>query len=150
VKTQGLLKLNGSAEPWISDPTAEGAVDQAVGAVHKSTVDRPLNAKGYAIPSVHRRSHGSGRVQARWRRRARRRQGRRGGASPEVRRRTLDRCTVRHFARAWALRVAGEHASKPRRSGGRRGHPQRPTPEGGGSASLASPWRGYSAQGKEK
>jgi hypothetical protein len=65
MKTQGLLKLNGSAEPWISDPTAEGAVDQAVGAVHESTVDRPLKAKGYAIPSVHRRSHGPGRVQAR-------------------------------------------------------------------------------------
>jgi hypothetical protein len=65
VKTQGLFKLNGSAEPWISDPTAEGAVEQAVGAVHESTVDRPLNAKGYTISSVHRRSHGPGRVQAR-------------------------------------------------------------------------------------
>jgi hypothetical protein len=65
VKTQGFFKLNGSAEPWISDPTAEGAVDPAVVAVHRFTVDRPLNAKGYAIPSVHRRSHGPGRVQAR-------------------------------------------------------------------------------------
>jgi hypothetical protein len=65
VKTQGLFKLNGSAKPWISDPTAEGAVDRAVVAIHRSTVDRPLNAKGYAILSVHRRSHGPGRVQAR-------------------------------------------------------------------------------------
>jgi hypothetical protein len=48
VKTQGLLKEIVSAEQWISDPTAEGAVDPAVGAVHKSTVDRSLNAKGYA------------------------------------------------------------------------------------------------------
>jgi hypothetical protein len=137
-KTQGLLKLNGSAEPWISDPTVEGAVDQAVGAVHESMVDRPLNAKGYAIPSVHRRSHGPGRVQARWRRRARRRQGRRGGASPEDRRRTLDRCTGRHFTRVWALRIAGEHASMPRTSGGQRGHPRRPVPEGGGAAAPAN------------
>jgi hypothetical protein len=37
---QGLLKEIGSAEPWISDPTAEGAVDQAVNLVHGSTVDR--------------------------------------------------------------------------------------------------------------
>jgi hypothetical protein len=42
MKTQGLLKEIGSAEPWISDPTAEGAVDRAVVAVHESTVDRPL------------------------------------------------------------------------------------------------------------
>jgi hypothetical protein len=84
------------------------------------------------------------------RRRARRRQGRRGGASPEDRRRTLIRCTGRLFARAWALCVAGEHASTPRRSGRRRGHPQRLVPEGGGSASPVSPWSGYCAQGKEK
>jgi hypothetical protein len=138
MKTQGLLKLNGSAEPWIFDPTAEGAIDQAVGAVYESTMDRPLNAKGYTIPSVHRRSHGPGRVQVRWRQRARRRQGRRGSASPEDHWRTLDRCTERHFARAWALRVAGEHVSMPRRSGGRRGHPRRPVPEGGGAAAPAS------------
>jgi hypothetical protein len=65
MKTLGLLKEIVSAEPLISDPSAEGAVDRAVVAVHKSTVDRPLNVKGYAIPSVHRRSHGPGRVQAR-------------------------------------------------------------------------------------
>jgi hypothetical protein len=46
--TQGLLKEIGLAEPWIFNPMAEGAVDLAVGAVHKPTVDRSLNAKGYA------------------------------------------------------------------------------------------------------
>jgi hypothetical protein len=80
MKTQGLLKLNGSAEPWISDPTAEGAIDQAVGTVHESTVDRPLNAKGYAIPSDHRRSHGSGLVRVR--RGGERARGRGGTAVP--------------------------------------------------------------------
>jgi hypothetical protein len=64
VKTQGLLKEIGSAEPWIFDPTAEGVVDPAVGAVHKPTVDRSLNAKGYAPQTVHRRSKGPGRVRA--------------------------------------------------------------------------------------
>jgi hypothetical protein len=78
MKTLGLLKLNGSAEPWISDPTVEGAVDQAVGAVHESTVDRPLNAKGHAIPSIHRRSHGSGLMRVR---RGGERAGGRGGAA---------------------------------------------------------------------
>jgi hypothetical protein len=62
LKDQGLLKEIGSAEPWIFDPTAEGAVDPAVGAVHKATVDRSLNAKGYAPQTVHRRSKGPGRV----------------------------------------------------------------------------------------
>jgi hypothetical protein len=36
----------------------------------------------------------------------------------ELRRRTLSCCSGRHFARAWALRIAGEHASKARGSGG--------------------------------
>jgi hypothetical protein len=63
--TQGLLKEIGSAEPWIFDPTAEGAVDPAVGAVHKPMVDRSLNAKGYATYIVHRRSNGPDRLQAR-------------------------------------------------------------------------------------
>jgi hypothetical protein len=36
------------------------------------------------------------------------------------------------------LRVAGKHASMPRGSGGKLGCPQRPAPEGGGSASSAS------------
>jgi hypothetical protein len=44
--------------------------------------------------------------------------------------RTLSRCIGHHFARAWALHVAGEHVSKPRGSGGRRGHPRRPALEG--------------------
>jgi hypothetical protein len=64
VKTQGLFKLNGSAEPWIADPTAEGAVDRAMVAVHRSMVDRPHQMKGYAISSIHRRSDGQERVQA--------------------------------------------------------------------------------------
>jgi hypothetical protein len=49
MKTQRLLKEIGSAEPWISNLTAEEVVDRAVGAVHESTVDWPLNAKGYVI-----------------------------------------------------------------------------------------------------
>jgi hypothetical protein len=83
------------------------------------------------------------------RRRCRRRQGRRGGASPEIRRRTLSCCSGCHFARVWALRIAGEHASKPRGSGGWCGHPRRPAPEEGGSASPASPWGGLNVQGRE-
>jgi hypothetical protein len=51
------------------------------------------------------------------RQRARRRQGRRGGASPEIHRRTLSCCTGRQFVGARALHVAGEHASKPRGQG---------------------------------
>jgi hypothetical protein len=39
-------------------------VDPAVGAVHKPTVDRSLNAKGYAPQTVHRRSKGPGRARA--------------------------------------------------------------------------------------
>jgi hypothetical protein len=35
-----------------------------VGAVHKPTVDRSLNAKGYAILAIRERSNGPGRVQA--------------------------------------------------------------------------------------
>jgi hypothetical protein len=50
VKTQGLLKEIGSAEPWISDPTAEGAVDRAVVAVHESTVDQPLKRERVRDP----------------------------------------------------------------------------------------------------
>jgi hypothetical protein len=37
-------------------------VDPAVGAVHGSTVDHPLNAKGYVILAVRARSNGPGRV----------------------------------------------------------------------------------------
>jgi hypothetical protein len=55
IKVQGLFKLNGSAEPWIADPTAEDAVDRAMVAVHGSMVDRPHQMKGYAILSAHRR-----------------------------------------------------------------------------------------------
>jgi hypothetical protein len=40
-KNQGLLKENGSTEPWILDPTAKEAVDRAVHPVHGSTMDRP-------------------------------------------------------------------------------------------------------------
>jgi hypothetical protein len=39
-KNQGLLKENGSAEPWIFDPATEEAVDRAVNPMHRSTVDR--------------------------------------------------------------------------------------------------------------
>jgi hypothetical protein len=66
-----------------------------------------------------------------------------------IRRRTLSCCSGRHLARVWALRVAGEHASKPRGSGGWRGHPRRPAPEGGGPASPASPRGGLNVQGRE-
>jgi hypothetical protein len=39
-------------------------VDRVVVAAHESTVDQPHNMKGYAILSVHHRSHGPGHVQA--------------------------------------------------------------------------------------
>jgi hypothetical protein len=52
--------------------------------------------------------------------------------------------------RAWALHEAGEHASKPRGPGKRRGHPRRPAPEGGGSVSPASPRSRYSVLGKKR
>jgi hypothetical protein len=39
-------------------------MDRVVVATHASTVDRPHNMKGYAILSIHHRSHGPGRVQA--------------------------------------------------------------------------------------
>jgi hypothetical protein len=141
VKTQELLKVIGSAELWISDPTAEGAVDRAMVAVHEFMVDRPLKrerVRDLVHPSQISRP------------RTRTSEGRRGDASSEVRRRTPSHYTGHHFARAWALHVAGEHASKPRGSGERRGHPRRPAPEGGRSASPASPWSGHSAQGSEK
>jgi hypothetical protein len=64
VKTQGFFKLNGSAEPWISGLTTGEAVDRAVVAVYRSTVDRPHKMKGYAISSVHRRLDGRECVQA--------------------------------------------------------------------------------------
>jgi hypothetical protein len=48
------------------------------------------------------------------------------------------------------LRVAGKHASMPRRSGGRRGRPRRLTPEGSGSASPASSRDRRGAQRKGK
>jgi hypothetical protein len=131
--TQGLFNEIVKAAPWILDPTVSdarvrGGPRRAPGAwvhgglatqtegvcdlVHPSQIPRPRT----------RASEG--------RRRARRRQGRHGGASPEVRRRTLARCTRHRFARAWALRVAGEHVSMPRGSGRRRGHPRRPAQEG--------------------
>jgi hypothetical protein len=58
MKIQGLLKKSGSAEPWILDPTTDGAVDRAVHPVHGSTVDR---TKGYPpdlIRTVCERSQG--------------------------------------------------------------------------------------------
>jgi hypothetical protein len=107
VKTQELLKEIGSAEPWISDPTAEGAVDRAVVTVHESTVDRPLKrerVRDLVRPSQISRPR---KRASEGRRRAHRRQGRRGDASPEVRQHTLSRCIGRHFARASALHVVG-------------------------------------------
>jgi hypothetical protein len=62
-KTQGLLKENVLIEPWISDPTAVAVMDHTVSPMHGSTVDQPHNTKGYVILSVHRRSHGPGRMQ---------------------------------------------------------------------------------------
>jgi hypothetical protein len=46
------------------DPVAEEAVDHPVVAAHESTVDRPQHMKGYAILSIHFRSHGPGLVRA--------------------------------------------------------------------------------------
>jgi hypothetical protein len=48
------------------------------------------------------------------------------------------------------LHVAGDHASMPRGSGGKRGHPRRPAPEGGGSASPTSSRDRCGAQRKGK
>jgi hypothetical protein len=64
------VSLTNSSKPhrgsWIQWlPVRACAVDRAVVAVHESTMDRPLNAKGYAISSVHRISHGPGCMQAR-------------------------------------------------------------------------------------
>jgi hypothetical protein len=39
-------------------------VDRAVVAAHECTVNRPHNTKGYAILSIHHRSHGLGLVRA--------------------------------------------------------------------------------------
>jgi hypothetical protein len=39
-------------------------VDHAVVVAHESTVDRPHNMKGYAILSIHHRSHGPRLVRA--------------------------------------------------------------------------------------
>jgi hypothetical protein len=50
---------------WIQRlPARACAVDRTVSSAHGSPVDRPLNAKGYAIWAVHARSKGSGRLQA--------------------------------------------------------------------------------------
>jgi hypothetical protein len=40
------------------------AVDRTVSSAHGSTVDRPLNAKGYVIWAINARSKGSGHLQA--------------------------------------------------------------------------------------
>jgi hypothetical protein len=129
VKTQGLFKLNGSAGPWISDPTADGTVDRAMVAVHRSMVDRPHKMKGYAISSVHRRSDGRECVQARA-----------AAASPECggTRRELagtapDHAVGHHFSRERALCVAERHAHSSRGSGRWIELPRRPAPEGGGA-----------------
>jgi hypothetical protein len=50
---------------------------------------------------------------------------------------------------AGTLHEVGKHASKPRGPGEWRGHPRQPAPEGGWSASPASPWGGLSVQGRE-
>jgi hypothetical protein len=58
MKIKGLLKKRDSTEPWILDPTSDGAVDRAV----HSTVDW---TKGYApdlMRTVCERSHGPKRV----------------------------------------------------------------------------------------
>jgi hypothetical protein len=138
VKTQGLLKEIGLAEPWISDPTAEGAVDRAVVAVHESTVDRPLKRERVRDP-VHPSQITRPRTCASEVATA---------SAPETgaARRCLAGSSPAHprslhrapFCARRALRVVGGNASTPRRSGGRRGHPQRPVPEGGGAAAPAS------------
>jgi hypothetical protein len=128
-EVQGLLKESGSAEPWILDPTAEKAVDRAVVVAHESTVDRPHNPKGYAIPFVHHRSHDLGRVQAGWRRTHRSAAARGGGFTGAA----LDHAVGHHFVCMWALRLAGANAHTPRGSRERLVHPWRPTPKGGGA-----------------
>jgi hypothetical protein len=58
----GLLKFENSGA--LKKKGRGRTVDPAVGAVHKPTVDQPLNAKGYAILAIRARSNGPGRVQA--------------------------------------------------------------------------------------
>jgi hypothetical protein len=120
VKTQGLLKENAKAAPWILDPTAADA-RVCRGPRHElgSRVHSGLPIQNEGVRDLCRPC----KILGPWtracgmRRRRRQRQGRRGGASPEIRRRTLSCCSGRHFVRAWALRVDGEHASKPRGQG---------------------------------
>jgi hypothetical protein len=107
-------------------------VDRAVVAAHESTVDRPHNTKGYAILSVHHRSHGPGCVQAGWRRTRQSAAARGGGFAGAA----LDHVVGHHFVRVWALRVAGANARAPKGSRGRLVHPRRPAPKGG-AAGLA-------------
>jgi hypothetical protein len=129
---QVLLKEIGSAEPWISDPTAEGAVDRAVVAAHVSTVDRPHNPKGYAISFVHHRSHGPGRVQARWRRTRRRGKAARrrlAGVAPRQRSRPPFR------PQASVTRSRGACT----RDKGFKGHAPAPTTAGDGRGGAAAP-----------
>jgi hypothetical protein len=133
IEIQGLFKEKGSAKPWIFDPTADEDVDRAVSSAHGSTVDRPHNTKGYAILSVHPRSHSPGRVLAGWWRTRRSATARGGGFGGAAR----DHAVGHHFVRAWALCVAGTNAHTPRGSMGRLVHPRRPTPKGAAQGSLA-------------
>jgi hypothetical protein len=141
MKTQGLLKENAKATPWILDPTAadarvcRGPRRELGSRVHGGPPIQNEGVRDLCRPCQ---------IQGPWmhacgmRRRRHQRQGRCGGASPGIRRRTLSCCSGHHFARAWALHVAGEHANKPRGSGGWRRHPRWPAPEGGGAVAPAS------------
>jgi hypothetical protein len=121
IKAQGLLNKTASPAPWISDPTVTGARERrgprrAPGArVHGGPPRLNEGVRDLDRPSQ---------IQGPWtracgmRRRRHRKQGQRGGASPGNRRRALSCCSGRHLPRVWALRLAGERASKPRGSGG--------------------------------
>jgi hypothetical protein len=142
VKTQGLLKENAKAAPWILDPMAAGACAhrgprRELGSrVHSGPATQNEGVRDLVRPSQISRPRtraGEGR------RRVRRSAAARGGEFAGA---TLDRAVGHRFVRERALHGAEQHAHTPRGSGRRCGHPRRPAPEGGGSASPASLWSG--------
>jgi hypothetical protein len=142
VKTLGLLKENAEAAPWILDPTAAGVCAccgprRELGSrVHDGPATQNEGVRDLARPSQISRpiTHaGEGR------RRVRRSAAARGGEFAGA---TLDRVVGHRFMRERDLHGAEQHAHTPRGSGRRCGHPRRPAPERGRSASPASLWSG--------
>jgi hypothetical protein len=144
--SQGLLKENAAAAPWILDPTAASACARRgprreLGSrVHGGPTTQNEVVRDLARPSQISRPRtraGEGRQ------RARRSAAAHGGEFAGT---ALDRAVGHRFVRERALHKAEQHAHKPRGSGEWRGHPRRPAPEGGGAAAPASSWRRQNAQ----